>query len=112
MSLALEKVAREVEWFAFNGTFADGANATPGAGTREMRGLSEYCALNANADNDTAPTLVSMVTYTTTIQLETVQEQTKFFPDAIANSLKRLYDASAPMVQSCTLRKSTTIIGP
>ena len=42
MSLALEKVAREVEWFAFNGTFADGANATPGAGTREMRGLSEY----------------------------------------------------------------------
>ena len=52
MSLALEKVAREVEWFAFNGTFADGANATPGAGTREMRGISEYTSLNANADND------------------------------------------------------------
>ncbi len=58
MSMALEKVAREVEWFAFNGTFADGANTTPGAGTREMRGLNEYCALNANADNDTAPTFV------------------------------------------------------
>jgi len=46
MALALEKVAREVEWFAFNGTFADGANTTPGAGTREMRGLAEYCALD------------------------------------------------------------------
>ena len=49
LTLALEKVAREVEWFAFNGTFADGANTTPGSGTREMRGLSEYIALNANA---------------------------------------------------------------
>ena len=54
MSLALEKVAREVEWFAFNGTFADGANTTPGAGTREMRGLAEYLALNANANNSVA----------------------------------------------------------
>ena len=55
MSLALEKVAREVEWFAFNGTFADGANTTPGAGTREMRGISEYTSLNANSDNTVAP---------------------------------------------------------
>ena len=54
MSLALEKVAREVEWFAFNGTYADGANATPGSGTREMRGISEYCSLNANANNSAA----------------------------------------------------------
>ena len=38
----MEKVAREVEWFAFNGTFADGANTTPGSGTREMRGLEEW----------------------------------------------------------------------
>ena len=42
IELAMEKVAREVEWFAFNGTFADGANTTPGSGTREMRGLAEW----------------------------------------------------------------------
>ena len=99
MSLALEKVAREVEWFAFNGTFADGANATPGAGTREMRGLSEYCALNANADNDTAPTFVGgNVYYNDTTGDGSGTDQVLSW-DAIANSLKRLYDAHAPMVQ-------------
>jgi hypothetical protein len=99
MSLALEKVAREVEWFAFNGTFADGANATPGAGTREMRGISEYCALNANADNDTAPTFVGgNVYYNDTAGDGTGTDQVLSW-DAIANSLKRLYDAHAPMVQ-------------
>jgi len=36
---ALEKVAREAEWFAFNGSFSDGANTTPGDGTREMWGI-------------------------------------------------------------------------
>jgi len=99
MSLALEKVAREVEWFAFNGTFADGANVTPGAGTREMRGLSEYCALNANADNDTAPTFVGgNVYYNDTAGDGSGTDQVLSW-DAIANSLKRLYDAHAPMVQ-------------
>ena len=99
MSLALEKVAREVEWFAFNGTFADGANATPGDGTREMRGLSEYCALNANADNDTAPTFVGgNVYYNDTAGDGSGTDQVLSW-DAIANSLKRLYDAHAPMVQ-------------
>ena len=99
MSLALEKVAREVEWFAFNGTFADGANVTPGAGTREMRGLSEYCALNANADNDTAPTSVGgNVYYNDTTGDGSGTDQVLSW-DAIANSLKRLYDAHAPMVQ-------------
>ena len=99
MSLALEKVAREVEWFAFNGTFADGANVTPGAGTREMRGLSEYCALNANADNDTAPTFVGgNVYYNDTAGDGSGTDQVLSW-DTIANSLKRLYDAHAPMVQ-------------
>jgi hypothetical protein len=97
MALALEKVAREVEWFAFNGTFADGANVTPGSGTREMRGLSEYCALNANADNDTAPTFVGgNVYYNDTAGDGTGTDQVLSF-DAIAQSLKRLYDAHAPM---------------
>jgi len=100
MSLALEKVAREVEYFAFNGTFADGANATPGAGTREMRGISEYTALNANADNTVAPTFVGGNVYWngTTGNGATGSNQVLSW-DAIANSLKRLYDAHAPMIQ-------------
>jgi len=100
MSLALEKVAREVEWFAFNGTFADGANVTPGAGTREMRGISEYCSLNANANNSVAPTFVGGNVYWngTTGNGATGDNQVLSW-DAIAESLKRLYDAHAPMVQ-------------
>ena len=100
MSLALEKVAREVEWFAFNGTFADGANVTPGAGTREMRGISEYCSLNANADNSVAPTFVGGNVYWngTTGDGATGDDQVLSW-NAIAESLKRLYDAHAPMVQ-------------
>jgi hypothetical protein len=100
MSLALEKVAREVEWFAFNGTFADGANVTPGSGTREMRGLSEYCALNANANNTVSPTFTGGNVYWngTTGNGATGDNQVLSW-DAIANSLKRLYDAHAPMIQ-------------
>jgi hypothetical protein len=100
MSLALEKTAREVEWFAFNGTYADGANATPGAGTREMRGISEYTSLNANANNTVAPTFVGGNIYWngTTGNGATGDAQVLSW-DAIANSLKRLYDAHAPMVQ-------------
>lgn len=99
MSLALEKVAREVEWFAFNGTFSDGANVTPGAGTRGMRGISEYCALNANANNSTAPTFVGgNLYYNDTVGDGSGTDQVLSW-DAIANSLKRLYDAHAPMVQ-------------
>jgi hypothetical protein len=99
MSLALEKVAREVEWFAFNGTFSDGANVTPGAGTRGMRGIKEYCELNANADNSTAPTYVGgNVYYNDDVGDGTGSDQVLSFT-TIAESLKRLYDAHAPMVQ-------------
>ena len=100
MSLALEKVAREVEYFAFNGTYADGANATPGSGTREMRGISEYTSLNANANNSVAPDFVGGNIYWngTTGNGATGDAQVLSW-DAIANSLKRLYDAHAPMVQ-------------
>ena len=100
MSLALEKVAREVEWFAFNGTFADGANVTPGAGTREMRGISEYTSLNANSDNTVAPVATAGNIYwnKATGNGATGANQVLSW-DAIAGSLKRLYDAHAPMVQ-------------
>ena len=100
MSLAREKVARGVEWLACNGTDADVAHATPGSGTREMRGLSEYVALNANANNTVAPTFVGGNVYWngTTGNGATGDAQVLSW-DAIANSLKRLYDAHAPMVQ-------------
>ena len=64
MTLALEKIAREVEWFAFNGTFADGANTTPGSGTREMRGLKQWIGLNANANNTVAPMIQPVLVVT------------------------------------------------
>jgi hypothetical protein len=99
MSLALEKVAREVEWFAFNGTFADGANATPGAGTREMRGLAEYCALNANANNTVAPTYVGGNVHYCDSSGDGSGTDKVLSWDSIADALKRLYDAHAPMQQ-------------
>ena len=99
LSLALEKVAREVEWFAFNGTFSDGANVTPGAGTREMRGLSEWVALNANANNSTAPTFVGGNVYYNDATGDGTGADQVLSWDAIAESLKRLYDAHAPMQQ-------------
>ena len=99
MSLALEKVAREVEWFAFNGTFADGANATPGAGTREMRGIREYCVLNANANNTVAPTFVGGNVHYCDSSGDGTGTDKVLSWDSIADGLKRLYDAHAPMQQ-------------
>ncbi len=99
LTLALEKVAREVEWFAFNGTFADGANTTPGSGTREMRGLSEYIALNANADNATAPTATGGNIYYNDASGDGTGAARVLSWDAIAGAMKRLYDAHAPMIQ-------------
>jgi hypothetical protein len=98
---ALEKVAREVEWFAFNGTFADGANVTPGSGTREMRGIAEWVELNANADNSTAASanpLGGNVYYNDTVGDGSGTDQVLSF-DAIAGAMKRLYDAHAPLNQ-------------
>jgi len=97
MSMALEKVAREVEWFAFNGTFADGANTTPGAGTREMRGLKEYCALNANANNTVAPTFVGGNVHYCDADGDGGGADKVLSWDSISEGLKRLYDAHAPM---------------
>ena len=99
LTLALEKVAREVEWFAFNGTFADGANTTPGSGTREMRGLSEYIALNANANNSAAPTATGGNIYYNDASGDGTGAARVLSWDAIAGAMKRLYDAHAPMIQ-------------
>ena len=104
MEKAMEKLAREVEWFAINGTFADGANVTPGSGTREMRGLSEWAALNANANNSVAPTaLGGNVYYNGTTGNGATGDNQVLSWDAIAGAMKRLYDAHAPMNQPVLL---------
>jgi hypothetical protein len=97
MEKALEKVAREVEWFAFNGTYSDGANVTPGSGTREMRGLKEWCELNANANNTVAPVATGGNIYYNDAAGDGTGAARVLSWDAIAESLKRLYDAHAPM---------------
>ncbi len=59
--------------------------------------MSEYCALNANANNATAPTFVGgNVYYNDTVGDGSGTDQVLSW-DAIAESLKRLYDAHAPM---------------
>ena len=104
MEKAMEKLAREVEWFAINGTFADGANVTPGSGTREMRGLNEWAALNANANNSVAPTaLGGNVYYNGTTGNGATGDNQVLSWDAISGAMKRLYDAHAPLNQPVLL---------
>jgi len=95
----MEKLAREVEWFAFNGTFADGANTTPGSGTREMRGLKQWIGLNANANNTVAPTYVGGNIHYCDADGDATSAARDLTWDAIADGMKRLYDAHAPMKQ-------------
>jgi len=98
---ALEKVAREVEWFAFNGSFSDGANLTPGDGTREMWGIDYWVSQNKNADNTVAASanpIGGNCFYNDTAGDGTGSAQVLSF-DAIAGAMKRLYDAHAPLKQ-------------
>ena len=98
---ALEKVAREAEWFAFNGNFADGANVTPGSGTREMWGIDHWVSQNKNADNATAASanpLGGNCFYNDSAGDGSGSARVLSF-DAIAGAMKRLYDAHAPLKQ-------------
>ena len=98
---ALEKVAREVEWFAFNGSFSDGANVTPGDGTREMWGIDYWVSQSKNASNSVAASanpIGGNVYYNDTTGDGTGSAQVLSF-DAIAGAMKRLYDAHAPLKQ-------------
>ena len=99
LTLALEKLAREVEWFAFNGTFADGANTTPGDGTREMRGLYEYLQLNKNASNTAASVANGGNAYYNDTDGDDTGTRQKMTWDTVAGVMKRMYDAQAPMIQ-------------
>ena len=97
MEKAMEKVAREVEWFAFNGSFSDGANTTPGSGTREMYGVDVWISLNKNADNSAAVNpLGGNCYYNDTNGDGTGSTQVISFA-TIAGALKRMYDNHAPM---------------
>jgi len=94
---AMEKVAREVEWFAFNGSFSDGANTTPGSGTREMYGIDVWITLNKNANNSAAVNpLGGNCYYNDTSGDGTGTSQVISFA-TISGALKRMYDNHAPM---------------
>ncbi len=96
---AMEKVAREVEWFAFNGSFSDGANTSPGSGTREMYGIDVWITLNKNANNSAAVNpLGGNCYYNDTAGDGTGSTQVISFA-TISGALKRMYDNHAPMKQ-------------
>ena len=96
---ALEKVAREAEWFAFNGSFSDGANTTPGSGTREMYGVDVWITLNKNASNTAAVNpLGGNCFYNDTAGDGSGSTQVLSFA-TISGALKRMYDNHAPMTQ-------------
>ena len=97
MEKAMEKVAREVEWFAFNGSFSDGANTTPGSGTREMYGVDVWITLNKNASNTAAVNpLGGNCYYNDTNGDGSGSTQVISFA-TISGALKRMYDNHAPM---------------
>ena len=94
---AMEKVAREVEWFAFNGSFSDGANTTPGTGEREMYGVDHWITINKNANNAAAVNpLGGNFYYNDSSGDGTGSSQVLSFK-TIAGALKRMYDNHAPM---------------
>jgi len=96
---AMEKVAREVEWFAFNGSFSDGANTSPGSGTREMYGIDVWITLNKNSSNSAAVNpLGGNCYYNDTAGDGTGSTQVISFA-TISGALKRMYDNHAPMKQ-------------
>ncbi len=99
MEKAMEKVAREVEWFLFNGSFSDGANVTPGSGTREMWGVDHWINQNKNASNTASLNpLGGNCYYNDTAGDGTGSAQVLSF-DAIAGAMKILFDAHAPLKQ-------------
>ena len=99
MEKAMTKLAREVEWFLFNGSFSDGAHATPGSGTREMWGIDHWVNQNKNSSNTAALNpLGGNCYYNDTVGDGSGSSQVLSF-DAIAGAMKLLYDAHAPLRQ-------------
>ena len=94
---AMEKVAREVEWFAFNGSFSDGANVTPGSGTREMYGIDVWITLNKNASNSAAVNPLGGNCYYNDASGDGTGSAQVISFATISGALKRMYDNHAPM---------------
>lgn len=88
MELALDKVKKEVEWFAFNGTFNDGTQADfAGSNDRQFRGLDAHLDLTGGN-----------IVYNDTNGDGTGTDQVLHW-DTIANAMKTLYDVQAPLSQ-------------
>jgi len=96
---AMEKVAREVEWFAFNGSFSDGDNVTPGSGTREMYGLDVWISLNKNASNSAAVNPIGGNCYYNDTDGDGTGTAQVLSFKTISGALKRMYDNHAPLKQ-------------
>ena len=99
MEKAMEKVAREVEWFAFNGSFSDGANTSPGSGTREMYGLDVWITINKNANNAAAVNPLGGNCYYNDVDGDGTGASQVISFATISGALKRMYDNHAPMSQ-------------
>ena len=99
MEKAMEKVAREVEWFAFNGSFSDGANTSPGSGTREMYGLDVWISINKNASNAAAVNPLGGNCYYNDVDGDGTGASQVISFATISGALKRMYDNHAPMSQ-------------
>ena len=99
LELALEKIAREVEYFAINGTFADGSHASDPIGdNRTFRGLEAHCGLNGGN------------TYFNTSTEATGGTAKKLDWNAVAKGLKTLYDANAPVKNPVLLVNSANLL--
>ena len=96
---AMEKVAREVEWFAFNGSFSDGANTTPGSGTREMYGIDVWVTIGKNANNSAAVNPLGGNCYYNDASGDGTGSAQVISFKTISGALKRMYDNHAPMKQ-------------
>jgi len=99
MEKAMEKLAREVEWFAFNGSFSDGANATPGSGTREMYGIDHWITIGKNANNAAAVNPLGGNCFYNDVDGDGTGASQVISFKTISGSLKRMYDNHAPMSQ-------------
>ena len=99
MEKAMTKLAREVEWFLFNGSFSDGAHGTPGSGTREMWGIDHWVNQNKNASNTAALNPLGGNCFYNDAAGDGSGSARVLSFDAIAGAMKLLYDAHAPLKQ-------------
>jgi len=89
MELLLETVAKKVEWAAFNASYNDGTT-----GNRQMRGLSEHQALSGG----------------TSVDHVSAGSAQKLNWEIIADAMKALYDAGAPMRQPVLFVSPTMLL--